>query len=65
MNGYSVNIKMKSNGASANGCEIAKILRLLADKVDWNDNFDGTLRDINGNIIGQAKIVIKIKSNTL
>jgi len=54
--GYEVKIKIESSGASANGYEIANILRKIADRVDWGDGYDQSLFDINGNKIGHATI---------
>ena len=59
MSEYTVKIEMKSSNASANGAEVAKILRNLAETVEWSDSVDGPISDINGNKIGHAKIKFK------
>ena len=55
-----VSIKLEcSNEAfdGANGGEIARILRKLADKIDGTDVADRSIAlcDINGNVVGEFK----------
>ena len=60
---YTVNIELGNDAfADTPGAEIAKILRLLADKLDGSPTLPRhyqTVRDTNGNSVGNAGVTLE------
>lgn len=56
---FTLNVEMDNAAFDNREWELSRILKELADQTirgDFNESYDGKVRDINGNVVGIVKV---------